>query len=185
MPVRISLQGNAIAKIENLAEGKELFSLELEPELITGLYERIWQERRVVKLADVPPLLVKAILAVEDERFYQHFGIDPIGILRAMWVNLCSFELSAGRQHLDPAVDEEFFSHRRTHVEPQDSRSGDGADRRAEISKQTILENYLNEIYLGQRGSQGIFGVWRGGAILFFQAAQRYSPSAKPRCWPA
>ena len=84
VPVRLSLQGNSVARIENLATGQEMFSLELEPELVTGLYERIWQERRLVKLADVPPLLVKAILAVEDERFYRHHGVDPIGILRAM-----------------------------------------------------------------------------------------------------
>ena len=80
-PVRVSLQGSMIARIENLATGKDLFDLELEPELVTGLYERIWQERKLVKLPEVPPLLVKAILAVEDERFYSHNGIDPIGIV--------------------------------------------------------------------------------------------------------
>ncbi|MEK7783613.1 MAG: hypothetical protein AAB279_06775, partial [Candidatus Binatota bacterium] len=68
-PIRISLQGATITKMENVDNGEELFSLELEPELVTGLYDRIWEERHLVNLFEVPPLLVRAILAVEDERF--------------------------------------------------------------------------------------------------------------------
>ncbi|HUR72549.1 MAG TPA: hypothetical protein VMZ02_11210, partial [Candidatus Limnocylindrales bacterium] len=63
-PVRISLQGNTVARIEVLPSKTEKFDLELEPEVVTGLYQRIWQERRVVKLGEVPPLLVKSILAI-------------------------------------------------------------------------------------------------------------------------
>ena len=93
-----------------------MFDLELEPELVTGLYERIWQERRVVQLADVPPLFVKAMLAIEDERFYSHSGIDPIGILRAHVGERLEHELSAGRQHAYAAAHEEFFLQRRAHT---------------------------------------------------------------------
>ncbi|MBM2802524.1 MAG: family penicillin-binding protein [Deltaproteobacteria bacterium] len=167
MPVRISLQGNAIATIENLAEGKALFSLELEPELITGLYERIWQERRVVKLAEVPELVVKTILAVEDERFYHHFGIDPIGILRAMWVNLRSLSFQQGGSTLTQQLMKNFFlsDERKFSRKILEAMMALIAERK--YSKQTILENYLNEIYLGQRGSQGIFGVWEAAQFYF------------------
>ena len=108
-PVRLSLQGNSLSRIENLATGQEMYSLELEPELVTGLYERIWQERRLVKLADVPPLLVKAILAVEDERFYRHHGIDPVGIMRAMWVNLRTMSYQQGGSTLTQQLIKNFF----------------------------------------------------------------------------
>ena len=109
VPVRISLQGSTIARIENLATGKDVFDLELEPELVTGLYERVWQERRIVKLAEVPPLVVKAVLAVEDERFYSHHGIDPIGILRAMWVNLRNLSFQQGGSTLTQQLMKNFF----------------------------------------------------------------------------
>src|SRR5258706_14004606 len=77
IPVRISLQGGFIGKIENTTVGKEMFSLELEPELITGLYDRIWQERRVVKLDEVPPRAVKTILAIENKCSDDHYASGP------------------------------------------------------------------------------------------------------------
>ena len=167
VPVRISLQGSMVGRIENLATGKDLFDLELEPELVTGLYERIWQERKLVKLGDVPPLLVKAILAVEDERFYSHNGIDPIGIMRAMWVNLRSMSFQQGGSTLTQQLMKNFFltDERTFSRKVPEAIMALIAERK--YSKQTILQNYLNEIYLGQKGSQGIFGVSEAAQFYF------------------
>ena len=167
IPVRISLQGAAISKIENRATGEEMFSLELEPELVTGLYDRIWQERRVVKLSEVPPLLIKAILAIEDERFYYHHGIDPVSIIRAMWVNLRSGGVVQGGSTLTQQLMKNFFltDERTLSRKVKEAVMALIAERK--YSKDDILENYLNEIYLGQRGSQGIFGVWEASQFYF------------------
>ena len=167
MPIRLTVQANVVTKIENINDGKEQYFLELEPELITGLYERIWQERKVVKLAEVPPLVVKAILAMEDERFYHHFGVDPIGIIRAMWVNLRSLSYRQGGSTLTQQLVKNFFlSDERTFSRKiPEAVMAVIAERK--YSKDTILENYLNEIYLGQRGSQGIFGVWEAAQFYF------------------
>lgn len=167
IPVRISLQGTTVARIENLATGKELFDLELEPELVTGLYERIWKERRVVKLSEVPPIVVKAILATEDERFYSHHGIDPIGILRAMWVNLRSMSFQQGGSTLTQQLVKNFFLTDERTLSRKIPEAIMALIAERKYSKQTILENYLNEIYLGQRGSQGIFGVWEAAQFYF------------------
>ena len=167
MPVRISLQGSFVRRIENIATGKEMFSLELEPELVTGLYERIWQERKVVKLAEVPPLLVKAILAVEDERFYSHHGVDPIGILRAMWVNARSLSFQQGGSTLTQQLVKNFFLTDERTISRKIPEAIMALIAERKYSKDTILENYLNEIYLGQRGSQGIFGVWEAAQFYF------------------
>ncbi len=167
VPVRISMQGATVARIENLATGKDMFDLELEPELVTGLYERIWQERKVVQLADVPPLFVKAVLAIEDERFYSHSGIDPIGILRALWVNAWSMSYQQGGSTLTQQLMKNFFlSDERTFSRKiPEAVMALIAERK--YPKETILENYLNEIYLGQRGSQGIFGVSEAAQFYF------------------
>ncbi len=167
VPVRISLQGSMVGRIENLVTGKDLFDLELEPELVTGLYERIWQERKLVKLGDVPPLLVQAILAVEDERFYSHNGIDPIGIMRAMWVNLRSMSFQQGGSTLTQQLMKNFFltDERTFSRKIPEAIMALIAERK--YPKQTILQNYLNEIYLGQKGSQGIFGVSEAAQFYF------------------
>ena len=166
-PIRISLQGNVITKIENISDGKEQYFVELEPELITGLYERIWQERKVVKLAEVPPLVVKTILALEDERFYHHFGVDPIGIMRAMWVNLRSLSFKQGGSTLTQQLVKNFFLSDERTLSRKIPEAVMAVIAERKYSKQTILENYLNEIYLGQRGSQGIFGVWEAAQFYF------------------
>ena len=166
-PVRISLQGSFINKIENDATGEEMFSLELEPELVTGLYDRTWQERRVVKLAEVPPLVVKAILAIEDERFYQHHGIDPVSVMRAVWVNVRSGGVVQGGSTLTQQLMKNFFlgDERTLKRKIKEALMALVAERK--YTKAEILENYLNEIYLGQRGSQGIYGVSEAAQFYF------------------
>jgi penicillin-binding protein 1B len=166
-PVRIVLHGNIVSRIENPTNGKEMFSLELEPELVTGLYKLIWQERRVVKLSEVPPLLIKSILAIEDERFYSHHGVDPIGVLRAMWVNLRSFSFQQGGSTLTQQLMKNFLLTDERTLTRKIPEAVMALIAERKYSKDVILENYLNEIYLGQRGSQGIFGVWEAAQFYF------------------
>jgi len=168
-PVRISLQGTTVTRMDNLDSGEELFSLELEPELVTGLYDRIWEERRLVNLSDVPPLLVRAILAIEDERFYNHRGIDPVAILRASWANLRSGGVVQGGSTLTQQLMKNFFlgDERTLQRKIKEVLMALVAERK--YSKEEILENYLNKIYLGQKGAQGIFGVWEAAQFYFFK----------------
>ena len=167
IPVRISLQGNVVGKLENGSSGQEMFSLEVEPELVTGLYENVWQERRLVKLAEVPPLLINAILAVEDERFYRHFGVDPVALMRASWVNVRSGAVVQGGSTLTQQLVKNFFlgSERTLSRKMKEAFMALIVERK--YSKTEILENYLNEIYLGQKGSQGIHGVWEASQFYF------------------
>jgi penicillin-binding protein 1B len=167
IPSRMSLQGNTVGKVQNASSGEELFSLELEPELVTGLYETVWQERRLVKLPEVPPLLVRAILAIEDERFYRHFGVDPVALMRAMWVNFRSGAVVQGGSTLTQQLVKNFFlgSERTMSRKLKEAFMALIVERN--YSKNEILENYLNEIYLGQKGSQGIYGVWEASQFYF------------------
>lgn len=177
IPVKISLQDSVITRIENATTAQELFSLELEPELVTGLYEHTWQERQVVKLNEVPPLLIKAVLAIEDERFYSHHGIDPIGLLRASWVNLKNFGLVQGGSTLTQQLMKNFFlsDERKLSRKAKEAVMALIAERK--YSKDEILENYLNEIYLGQKGSQGIFGISEAAQFYFSKQLSELSVS--------
>lgn len=167
IPVRIALQGTTITRMENMTSGEELFSIELEPELVTGLYDRTWQERRLVKLAEVPPLLVRAILAIEDERFYRHRGVDPIAVVRAGWVNVRSGGIAQGASTITQQLIKNWFLTSERTLQRKFTEAMMALVTERKYSKEEILENYLNVIYLGQKGAQGIFGVWEAAQFYF------------------
>jgi penicillin-binding protein 1B len=110
---------------------------------------------------------VKAILAVEDERFYRHHGVDPMGILRAMWVNLRTLSYQQGGSTLTQQLVKNFFLSDERTMSRKIPEALMALIAERKYSKDTILENYLNEIYLGQKGSQGIFGVWEAAQFYF------------------
>ena len=166
-PVHLELRGDILERITDLTSGVELFSFYLEPEVITGVYESNWEERRVVSLAEVPPLLVHAIITTEDQRFFAHHGIDASGVLRALLVNLRHGRIVQGGSTLTQQLMKNFFlSEERTwRRKIREAVMAIIAERR--YSKHEILENYLNEIYLGQNGLQGIFGIWEASRFYF------------------
>jgi penicillin-binding protein 1B len=106
-------------------------------------------------------------LAVEDERFFSHHGIDPVGIMRAMWVNLRSMSRQQGGSTLTQQLMKNFFLSDERTMSRKIPEAIMALIAERKYSKETILENYLNEIYLGQRGSQGIFGVWEAAQFYF------------------
>ncbi len=167
VPVRLTMQGGAVTRMENMEDGQERFDIELEPELVAGLYNRVWEERRIVKLDDVPPMLARAILAIEDERFFSHHGIDPIAILRASLTNLRSGGVVQGGSTVTQQLIKNFFLSEERTMKRKIKEALMALIVEAKYSKHEILENYLNQIYLGQKGAQGIFGVHEAAQFYF------------------
>ncbi|HEY2664543.1 MAG TPA: PBP1A family penicillin-binding protein [Candidatus Binataceae bacterium] len=157
---KIVLMGDGVTQ-------KPLYSIELEPELISGIYEGNWAQRRLVPLADIPPALVDAVLAAEDHRFYQHHGVDLVRIIKAGWVDMTSGRLRQGGSTLTQQLMKNFFltSQRDWHRKATEALMAYIAERK--FTKDEILENYLNDIYLGQRGQEGIYGVWEASQYYF------------------
>lgn len=166
-PIRMTLAGTAIDKITEASTGAESFSVELGGSLLSGLYKDVWEERHVVKLDQVSPMLLRAIIDVEDQRFYEHRGVDPIGVARAVWTNLHSGHLLQGGSTLTQQLMKNMFltSERKWQRKLREAAMALIVEFR--FSKEEILERYINEIYLGQRGIQGIFGVWQASHFYF------------------
>lgn len=165
--VRIELAGDLVTRLVDETSGEALFSLLLEPEVITGLYESAWEERREVSLAEVPPRLVQAIITAEDQRFFQHYGVDPIGIARAIVVNLRHGRIVQGGSTLTQQLMKNFFLSEERTWRRKLIEAGMALVAERRYSKNEILQNYLNEIYLGQNGLQGVFGVWEASQFYF------------------
>jgi penicillin-binding protein 1B len=147
--------------------GKPLFSVELEPELISGIFQGSWQQRRLVPLDQIPPAFIDAILAAEDHRFYEHHGVDLVRIVKAAWVDFSAHRVRQGGSTLTQQLMKNFFltSKRDWHRKVKEILMAYIAER--QYSKDQILENYINDIYLGQRGQEGIYGVWEASEFYF------------------
>src|SRR5262249_50754189 len=84
----IKVKGSHVQQIISLRDQTERTQYLLEPELITNMFGRTREKRRIVHFQDIPPVMVNAVLAAEDKHFFQHSGFDPFGIMRALWVDL-------------------------------------------------------------------------------------------------
>jgi penicillin-binding protein 1A len=117
-----------------------------------NLLAEFGEEKRVpVKIDAVPELLVKAILAAEDHNFYDHYGVDFLGIVRAAWNNLRTKSASQGASTITMQVARNFFlSPEKTYTRKfKEALLAFKIER--ELSKPEILELYINKIFLGHR----------------------------------
>ncbi|MEN5205513.1 penicillin-binding protein 1B [Stenotrophomonas sp. TWI700] len=168
--VELSLSGGSVASLRDPDSRKALKAARLDPARIATLYGQKQEERRLVRIEETPELLVTGLQAVEDKDFNRHHGIDLSGIARAIWVTV----RSGGQSRQGAST-----------LTQQLARSGllgIGKEQtvtrkfnevlyalimEARYDKRTILEAYLNQVYLGQRGSQAIHGMSSGAEFWF------------------
>ncbi len=84
----IKFSAGKISQIISLEDNTDRSQFQLEPELITNLYDRNREKRRLVHYGDIPTVLVDAIISAEDKRFFQHAGFDPFRIVKAVYDDL-------------------------------------------------------------------------------------------------
>ncbi len=166
-PARLEIAENRVSEILRLDSGESIDGIELEPEILAGIYTGAAEERRVVHIQEIPKILVQAVLAAEDHRFFEHHGIDGRGVLRAMLANLRSGRVVQGGSTLTQQLIKNFFLSSTRSFERKVTEAVMAVLAEIHYSKLEILETYLNEIYLGQRGSRGIYGVWEGSQFYF------------------
>jgi penicillin-binding protein 1B len=165
--VRILLENDRVREISDLRTGERIGAVALEPEELTGIYQGDWQGRRAIRLSEVSPILIRAVLATEDARYFDHNGIDYVGIGRALLANLQSGQVRQGGSTLTQQLMKNFFlSSERTYSRKlHEIAMALVAEQK--YSKEAILEAYLNEIYLGQRGARGVYGVAEASRFFF------------------
>src|SRR5918994_1165389 len=109
------------------------------------------ERRAVVKVADVPQPMIRAILAAEDERFYQHSGVDYVGVARAAMSNFVSGGVRQGASTITMQVARNFFLTKERTITRKFNEMLLAFKIEASLSKDEILQLYINQIYLGQR----------------------------------
>jgi penicillin-binding protein 1B len=165
--IEIRLAGKQIESIHDLdAGGRELTGVLVEPELVGSYFGPYRKQREPVRLGEVPRHLLDAVLAVEDQRFEAHPGIDPWRIAGAAWANLTAGAVRQGGSTLTQQLVKNFFLTPERTVSRKLQEAAMALLVEARYEKPAILEAYLNEIYLGQRGPTSIHGV--GEASIFY-----------------
>ncbi|WP_133000642.1 penicillin-binding protein 1B [Luteimonas arsenica] len=167
--VEVRLAQGEVAKLRDLVGDRDAEAVRFDPARIATLYGRQQEERRLVRVQDVPQQLTDALQAVEDRDFAHHHGIDVRGIARAAWINLKAGEARQGASTLTQQL-------------ARSGLLGIGREQtwtrkineilyaliiEARYGKGVILEAYLNQVYLGQRGNQAIRGVAAGSEYWF------------------
>ncbi|HET8529678.1 MAG TPA: transglycosylase domain-containing protein, partial [Methylomirabilota bacterium] len=142
--VNLTVSGGRITRLRR--NGTEVESVALPPELLASAGAGMGESIRPVQLADVPPVLRTAVLAIEDERFYEHGGLDPRGVLRALWANVRKGRVVEGGS----TITQQLVKSRLLTPERTYSRKLNEAWLSTALewrySKDQILEAYLNEI---------------------------------------
>ncbi len=139
--------------------GAQLDAYELEPEMVTSLSEGDQRSKRqVVKFNDIPKVLVDAVLAIEDRRFFEHNGINFARFAEAAWIDLTSQRHQQGGSTLTMQLSRGFFLTRERTIKRKLTEMLIAIELEQKFSKQQIFEIYANWVDLGQRGSFAISG---------------------------
>lgn len=165
--VQVSFEGGRVASVRNVESGEALGLMRLEPAEIAAIYPAHREDRILVKREEMPPVLVDALMAVEDRKFYDHFGVDPRGITRAAWANFRAGRTVQGGSTLTQQLVKNYFlSNERSYVRKVNEALM-AVLLEWHYDKDQILEAYANEVYLGQDGSRAIHGLGLASRFYF------------------
>lgn len=163
--VQFDFQQNKIARIRG--PRGDLTFLELEPLEIARLFGPTRESRMLINITQVPQPLIDAIVGIEDHRFFEHSGFDFFGILRAMLADFRARRVVQGGSTITQQLVKNYF------LESERSLKRKGLELSMALimeflyEKNEILEMYLNEIYMGQRGSVSIHGMGEAARYYF------------------
>ena len=175
--VEVRLAGGRVSRLRD-GDGESVEQVKLDPARIATLYGSRQEERRMVRVEDVPVLVTDTLQAVEDRDFARPRGIDLSGMARAAWVNLRTRSTRQGGSTLTQQL-------------ARSGLFGIGREQtwsrkfneiiyalliEARYDKGRIMETYLNQVYVGQRGAQAIRGVAAGAEFWFGRRLEDLEP---------
>lgn len=167
---------SAIESISDTATGKPESLLRLDPLLIGSIYPAQGEDRVLVRLKDIPPLLPKGLILIEDRRFYKHNGVDPRAIIRATFANLAAGHVVQGGSTITQQLVKNFYLDNRQTYGRKFNEAIMAMLLESHFGKQEILETYINEVYLGQDGNRAIHGFGLGSLFYFNKPLNELHP---------
>ncbi|MEM7540887.1 MAG: transglycosylase domain-containing protein [Pseudomonadota bacterium] len=139
----------------------------LDPLLIGLINPLAFEDRKLLNFEEIPEVFLKLLVVAEDRRFFQHFGLDPIGIARAAFRNLAAGATTQGGSTLTQQLVKNMYLSRDRTVSRKIKESLMALSIERRFSKAEIIEAYVNEVFLGQDGGRAIHGFGLGAEFYF------------------
>jgi len=171
--IEARLARGAVERLRDPVSGSELSLARLDPAEIASIYPLQKEDRTLVRIEDVPPLLVTGLQAVEDRHFKQHPGIDLRGVARAAWANLRAGRAVQGGSTLTQQLVKNFFLTSDRTLVRKFNEAIMALLLEYHYDKAEILEAYINEVFLGQQGAYAVHGFGRASLYYFDQPLER------------
>ena len=161
----VKVANGHVTQIISLRDHTERTRYELQPELITNLFDQKREKRRIVQFNDIPKVMVNAVLAAEDRHFFQHPGFDPMGIARAIWVDIRDRKGTQGASTLTQQLARTLWLGPERGWRRKLPETLITLHLEQKLSKEKIFEDYANAIYLGHHGSFSIHGFGEAASV--------------------
>lgn len=174
--IRIQLKKDKIVSLSNTESTEPLTLMRLEPVLIGNFYPHHNEDRVLVKLDNVSDLLEKGLVAVEDRNFYEHFGINPRSIVRAVMANAKAGRKVQGGSTLTQQLVKNFYLSNERSYKRKINEATMAMLLELHYSKKEILEAYVNEIYLGQNKQRAVHGFGLASQFYFNKPINELRP---------
>ena len=165
--IKVDFDGVRLASLTALDGGVARSLVRVDPYLLGKIYPYHKEDRLLVDIDHINPLLTSAVLAIEDHRFYRHLGIDPRAILRALMANLRSGKMSQGGSTITQQLVKNFYLTRERTLSRKINEAVMALLLERRYAKDEILEAYLNEVFLGQDGQRAIHGFGSAAEYYF------------------
>jgi penicillin-binding protein 1B len=173
----LTIKNGRVSSLIDKKSGQKISLFRLEPLHIASIYPGDNEDRLLIRISDTPPLLIKTLLLTEDKKFYQHIGIRPLAILRALLANLKAGRTVQGGSTLTQQLVKNFFLSSEQSLKRKFNEALMALLLEYHYSKDEILEAYLNEIYLGQDGRRAIHGFGMASRFYFQRNINELSPN--------
>lgn len=165
-PGVIFLQNSVVTRIVSNRDNTERQTYLLEPELVTNLFDRNREKRRLVRYEDIPKVLVHAVISIEDKRFFEHAGFDPIRLLRTAWVDVTQ-NRRYGASTISMQLARLLWLYQDKTWQRKAAEALITLQLEQKLTKEQIFEYYSNQVDLGQRKSFAIHGFGEAAQVYF------------------
>jgi penicillin-binding protein 1B len=163
----LKIRKGRIASLRHANNDDPLNLMRIEPLLIGNFYPSHNEDRVLVQLDEVTPLLIKSLIAVEDKNYYDHVGVNPKSIVRALLANAKAGQTVQGGSTLTQQLVKNFYLNNERSLKRKVNEATMALLLELHSTKEKILETYLNEIYLGQNKKRAIHGFGLASQFYF------------------